>query len=189
MTAVADQPQSVAPVRRGRRTFAIAVALALVLMIILGVLALLLITPGGPQGDASAVSATFLGYTNNAVGTRVAIFNINNRSPLAIRRQWYYEVQVLTNGTWKPEPTVRLPYARGPVIPPNESEVWTIDVPARGGQWRVVFPYVEHQTQFEEMKEVIRKKLGALGFRQRKPRPGYAGFSNEVAPDEAVESR
>jgi hypothetical protein len=183
MTALADQPQSVASVRRGRRTFAIAVALALVLMMILGVLALLLITPGGPQGDASAVSATFLGYKNNAVGTRVAIFRINNRSPLPIRRERYYETHVLTNGTWKPQPSVHLPYARSPVIPPNQSEVWTIDVPAKDGRWRVVFPYVEHQTQFEEMKEAIRKKLRGLGFRLRSARPTYAGFSDEVAPD------
>ena len=182
MTTVADQPKSVVPVRRGRRTFAIAVALAVVLMI-LGLLALLLITPSGPTGDASAVSATFLGYTNNSAGTRVAVFSINNRSQFPIRRERYYETHVLTNGTWAPQPTVHLPYARGPVIPPNQNEVWTIDVPAREGRWRVVFPYVEHQTPFEEMKEAIRKKLRGLGFRSRRPRPTYAGFSDEVAPD------
>ena len=153
---------------------------------ILGLLALLLITPSRPQGDASAVSATFLGYTNNAAGTRVAIFSINNRSPLPIRRERYYETHVLTDGTWKPQPSVHLPYARGPVISPNQSEVWTIDVPAREGRWRVVFPYVEHQTQFEEMKEAIRKKLRGLGFRPRKARPTYAGFSDEVAPDQGA---
>ena len=113
------------------------------------------------------------------------MFSINNRSALPIRRERYYEAHVLTNGTWKPQPTVHLPYARGPVIGPNQSEVWTIDVPAREGRWRVVFPYVEHQTQFEEMKEAIRKKLRGLGFQLRRARPTYAGFSDEVAPDQA----
>ena len=91
---------------------------------------------------------------------------------------------MLTNGAWKPQPVVHLPYARGPVIPPNQSEVWTIDVPGKEGRWRVVFPYVEHQTQFEEMKESIRKKLRGLGFQLRRPRPTYAGFSDEVAPEQ-----
>ena len=181
MTTVADEAQSVAPVRRGRRTFAIAMALAMVLLILGGLLALLLITPDRPQGDASAVSATFLGYTNNAAGARVAVFSISNRSPLPIRRERYYETHVLIDGIWKPQPSVHLPYARSPVIPPNQSEVWAIDVPAKEGRWRVCFPYVEHQTQLEEMKEAIRKKLRGLGFRLRGPRPTYAGFSDEVA--------
>ena len=154
------------------------------LLLGIGLLALLVITPARPVGNAAAVSAAFLGYTNNAAGKRVAIFSINNRSPLPIRRERYYETHVLTGGIWVPQPTVHLPYARGPVIPSNQSEVWTIDVPAREGRWRVCFPYVEHQTQFEEMKEAIREKLRGLGFRLRRARPTYAGFSDEVAPDQ-----
>ena len=108
MTAVADPAQNVVTAQRGPRTFWIGVALVLMLMI-LGLLALLLITPSRPPGDASAVSGTFLGYTNNGAGKR--------------------------------------------------------------------------QTQFEEMKEAIRRKLRGLDFRLRGARPSYAGFSNEVAPD------
>src|SRR5688500_15186369 len=128
MTAVADPPEIVVPALRSGRTFTIGLTMAVVLLGI-GLLVWLVITPARPAGDASAVSGAFLGYTNNADGKQIAIIRINNRSPIAIRRQQYYEVQVLTNGTWRPQPTVHLPYARGPVIPPNESEIWTINAP------------------------------------------------------------
>jgi hypothetical protein len=180
MTAGSDQPQS-GPARRGRRTFAIALALTVVLLGI-GLLALLVITPTKPMGDASAVSAAFLGYTNNAAGKRVAIFSINNRSPLAIRREWYYEVQVLSGTTWAPQPTVRLPWARQPVILPNQSEIWTINAPSADGKWRVWFPYVEHQTRFQDMKETIRRKLRRLGLPLKGTGVTYTGLTDEVDP-------
>src|SRR5688500_12331215 len=179
MTSGLDQPPSIAPARRGR--FAIALALAVVLLGI-GLLVWLVITPAKPAGDASAVSAAFLGYTNNAAGTRVAIFRINNRSPLAIRREWYYEVQVRTGSSWTPQPTVRLPYARGPVILPNQSEIWTIKAPSADGKWRVWFPYVEHQTRFQEMKGTIRRKLRNLGLPLKGTGVTYTGLTDEVEP-------
>src|SRR5688572_26176 len=176
MTTVADEPQSIRrPTRRRPRAFWIGMALVLVLLI-LGVLAFLLITPSRPPGNASAVSATFLGYTNDAAGKRVVTFSINNRSPLAIRRQWYYEVQVLTNGIqrrikstdspnvrrplikFKREPTVRFRYGHGPVIAPNQSEIWTINAPAAEARWRLWFPYVEYHGPVKEMKKKIRRE-------------------------------
>jgi hypothetical protein len=157
------------------------VALVLVLLI-LGVVAFLLITPSRPPGNASAVLATFLGYTNDAAGKRVVTFSINNRSPLAIRRQWYYEVQVLTNGTWKPQPTVHLRYEHGPVIAPNESEIWTIHAPAAEARWRLWFPYVEYHGPVREMKKKIRRELRSLGLRFKDSEPSYMGLTEEVEP-------
>ena len=181
MTSVADETKSVSPARRGPKTFRIGVGLVLVL-IILGLLALLLITPSRPPGDASAVLATFLGYTNNPAGKRVVMFSINNRSPIAIRRQWYYEVQVLANGTWKPQPTVHLPFALGPLIPPNQSEIWTINAPAADGRWRLWFPYVEDHGRLREMKKAIRRKLRGLGLPFKDSEPSYMGLTEEVNP-------
>ena len=156
-------------------------ALVLVLLI-LGVVAFLLITPSRPPGNASAVLATFLGYTNDAAGKRVVTFSINNRSPLAIRRQWYYEVQVLTNGTWKPQPTVHLRYKHGPVIAPNQSEIWTINAPVAEARWRVWFPYVEYHGPIREMKKKIRRELRSLGLRFKDSEPSYMGLTEEVEP-------
>jgi len=183
MTAGADRAQSVSPSRRARRiVLTTVVALAVLL---LALLAGLVMRPNPREGTAVAVSATFVGYTNNAAGTRVVIFSINNRSPLAIRREWYYEVQVLTGGTWAPQPTVRLPYARGPVIPPNQSEIWTINAPSADGKWRVWFPYVEHRTRFQEMKETIRRKLRGLGLPLKGTGVTYTGLTDEVEPPSA----
>src|SRR5688572_7360864 len=183
MTAAADQPRSIRPPRRPR-AFRIAVALVLALMV-LGVLALLLITPSRPPGDASAVSAKFLGYTNNAAGTRVAVFSITNRSSIAIRRQWYYEVQVLTNGTWKPQPTVRFRYGHGPVIAPKQSEIWTINAPVAEGRWRVWFPYVEYHGPMRETKKWVRRELRGLGLPFKDSEPSYMGLTEEVQPPSA----
>lgn len=181
MTAGSDQPLSVVPARCGRRTFAIALALTVMLLGI-GLLALLVITPAKPVGDASAVSAAFLGYTNNAAGKRVAVFSINNRSAIAVRRQWYYEVQVFSGTKWAPQPTVHLPYARGPVIPPNQSEIWTINAPAADGRWRVWFPYVEDHGRLRQMKKTIRGKLRGLGLPFKDSEPSYMGLTPEMDP-------
>jgi hypothetical protein len=181
MTASSDQSQSGVPAHRGRRTFAIALALT-VLLLGIGLLALLVITPARPVGNASAVSAAFLGYTNNAVGKRIAVFSINNRSPIAVRRQWYYEVQVFSGTTWAPQPTVHLPYGLGPIIPPNQSEIWTINAPAAGGKWRVWFPYVEDHGRLRQMKKTIRGKLRGLGLAFKDSEPTYMGLTAEVDP-------
>jgi hypothetical protein len=154
-------------------------------MILGGLLALLLMTPGRPPGDASAVSATFLGYTNNAAGRRVAVFSINNRSPIAIRRQWYCEVQVLTNGTWKPQPTVRFRYRHGPVIAPKQSEIWTINAPSVEGRWRVWFPYVEYHGPMRETRKWVRRKLRSVGLPFKESEPSYMGLTEEVEPPSA----
>jgi hypothetical protein len=163
-----------------RRKFVIAFTLAVVLL--LGLLAVLVMLPNRPPGDASAVFATLVGYTNNPVGKRVAVFNINNRNPVAIRRLWYYEVQVLTGSKWTPQPTVRLPYAHGPVIPPNQSEIWTINAPTADARWRVWFPYEENRTRFREMKETVRRKLRAFGLRFKSHEVTYTGLTPEVEP-------
>jgi len=183
MTARSDQSQSqrAAPARGGRSAFAIALT-ATVMLLGIGLLALLVIPPAKPVGDASAVSAAFLRYTNNTAGEQVAMFSINNRSRIAIRRQWYYEVQVLTNGTWKPEPTVHLRYRHGPVIPPNQSEVWTIAAPAADNRWRLWFPYVEDHGRLRQMKATIRRKLRGLGLPFKDFEPTYMGLTAEVDP-------
>lgn len=181
MTAGSDGRRTVhAP--RGRKAFAIAVA-SVVALVGISLLVLLVIKPTAPEGSAAAVSARFLGYTNNAAGKRVAVFSINNRSPLAIRRQWYYEVQVVSNGTWNPQPTVRFRYGHGPIIPPNQSEIWTIDAPAADSRWRVWFPYVEDHGPWREMKKTIRRKLRGLGLPLKNNEFSYMGLTDEVEPE------
>ena len=167
-----------------------ALSLAIVLLGA-GLLVWLVMKPSIPVGSASAVSGAFIGYTNNAVGQRLAVFSINNRSPLGVRREWYYEVQVLTAGSWVPQATVRLPFARGPVILPNSNEVWTIKAPVADGKWRVWFPYVEHQTRLQEAKETIRRKLRGLGLPFKSSGVTYVGLTDEVEGEtgETVESR
>ena len=167
--------------------FALALVFAVVLLGI-GFVVWVMIKPSKPAGDASAVSAAFLGYTNNGAGKRVAMFSITNRSPIAIRRQWYYEVQVLTNGTWKPQPTVHLPLDHGPIIAPNQSEIWTIDAPAAEGRWRTWFPFVEYHGPVREMKKWIRRELRGLGLPFKDSEATYMGLTEEVEA-EGVESR
>jgi hypothetical protein len=156
--------------------------MVLAVVLLFGLLAVLVMLPTRPRGDASAISTTFVGYTSNAAGKRVAVFSIHNRSPLAIRRQWYYEVQVLTGSKWTPQPTVRLPYAHGPVIPPNQSEIWTINAPVANARWRMWFPYEEDRTRFQEMKETVRRKLRSFGLRFKSHEVTYTGLTPEVEP-------
>jgi hypothetical protein len=175
------RPRCAAPARPRRRTFAVVLALTVALLGI-ALLAWLAINPVAQPGDASAVHAAFLGYTNNAAGKQVVVFSITNRSQLAVRREWYYEVQVLTGGNWAPQPTVQLPYGYGPVIHPNQSEIWTINVPTAAGRWRVWFPYVAYHGRLREMKTAIRRELRGLGLPFKTSGASYIGLTDEVQP-------
>jgi len=128
-----------------------------------------------PVGNATAVSGTFQYYSNDASGSRVAVFKISNHSQLPIRREYYYELHVRSGSGWTNQPTVYLPGRKaGPVVRPNESETFSIKPPAVGNRWRLCFPYEEHESW-------LRRTLRRLGLPVSQ-RPSYAGFSDEIDP-------
>jgi hypothetical protein len=145
-------------------------------VVAIGVLALIFVPDRAPIGNAAAVSGTFLHYTNDASGARLAVFKISNQSRLPIRREHYYEVHVRHRSGWTNFPTVFLPrFAMGPVVRPNKSEVFTIKDPSATSRWRLCYPYVEHESW-------IRRVRAALGLPSKRVVSSYAGFSNEIDP-------
>lgn len=178
MIPVPDEPRSphspVVP-----RIFVL-LAVFVVLLVVL-VLFAFLGSPKPRQGAAPRVSAKFLGYETNAAGMSVATFSINNLSSLPVQRLWYYEIQVRTGSNWVAQPTVRLPYARGPVILPNQSETWTVQAPSVQGKWRIWFPCVEPQSRLQQTSEAIRQKARQFGLPVKGTWIAYEVMSDEVS--------
>jgi hypothetical protein len=141
--------------------------------VVIGILLIIVLDVPAPIGNASAVSGTFQYYSNDASGSRVAVFKISNHSRLPIRREYYYELHVRSGSGWTNQPTVFLPKA-GPVVRPNKSETFSIKAPAVGNRWRLCFPYEEHESW-------LRRTWRGLGLPVSQ-RPSYAGFTDEIDP-------
>jgi hypothetical protein len=139
------------------------------------ILAIIFLPDRAPLGNAAAVLGTFLYYSNDASGSRVAVFRISNHSRLPIRREPYYEIHIWHDG-WTNQPTMYLRNSSPrPVVRPRESEIFSITPPVAGRRWRLCYPYEEHESWLRR----VRKKLGL----PTKHRPGsYAGFTEAIDP-------
>jgi len=141
----------------------------------IGILALIVFLDRAPIGNAAAVTGTFLHYSNDASGVRLAVFRISNQSQLPIQRERYYEVHVRNGPGWTNQPAVHLrATAVRQVVRPGRSEIFAIKAPMSASRWRLCFSYIEHESW-------IRRIWQEFGLRSKQA-GGYAGFSNEVDP-------
>ena len=140
------------------------------------IVAIIFLPDRAPLGNAAAVLGSFLYYSNDASGSRLALFRISNHSRVPIRRERYYEIHIKHDAGWSNQPTVHLRAdSARPVIGPNESEIFSLAAPVVGRRWRLCYPYEEHESWIRR----VRRKLGLPS----KHRPGsYAGFTDEVDP-------
>jgi hypothetical protein len=143
---------------------------------IAAVLAIIFLPDRAPLGNAAAVYGSFLYYSNDASGSRMAVFRISNHSQLPIRRERYYQIDIRDDAGWTNLPTMYLrSTSPRPVVRPTQSEIFSIAVPVAGRRWRLCYPYEEHQSWIRR----VRLKLGLPSKHQ----PGsYAGFTDAVGP-------
>ena len=82
-----------------------------------------------------AVTALFVGYTNDATGGRLAMFALSNKSGATIRRWGHYCPES------QQQPGLRSTLHLGPnvFLAPGQSEVISVSPPTNSGVWRVVF--------------------------------------------------
>jgi hypothetical protein len=113
-----------------KRTLSIIIgSLAILLVSIVAVLAL------SWPASSLQVTVSFVGYTNDTKGVRLATFAVTNQSSATIRR-W---------GTYHPEsqhqPGLRLAFGFGPnvFLAPGQSEIITVPMATNLGKWRGVF--------------------------------------------------
>jgi hypothetical protein len=126
--------------------------------------AALLSTACRPSANAPSVSlqprasVTFLGFTNDASGTRLANFAITNLSQIAVVREPKYLIWVPTlfRG-WTPSSGSLM--ASGRVLQPGASEIVTIKPPAAQTAWRVSF-YVCNDVGIKRLVNATWRFLG-----------------------------
>jgi hypothetical protein len=105
----------------------------------------------------------FLGYTNNTSGTRLALFEVRNRSSFRIVNshfsQWV-EVQTPTG-----QQSFPIKYADAHLaLKPEETGVVQVPVPAIASPWRVVMGYMAVEGDDIQMVRRVREILSDLGF-------------------------
>ena len=82
-----------------------------------------------------ALTATFIAYTNDATGGRLAAFTISNNSHVRIRRWDRYEIEIPDQVGQRPT----IFRGRSIVLDPGQSEAFVIPVPTNQESWRVLF--------------------------------------------------
>jgi hypothetical protein len=108
-----------------------------------------------------AVNITLLSFTNDAAGTRLAVFSATNGTKrLFVRGCSQMEVQ----GKGSNEVTV-VQITNVDYLKPGQSIVFSVRSPARGWAWRLNFYYLGQRTSFENLQEQIAWFLYHRGFR------------------------
>jgi hypothetical protein len=93
--------------------------------------------PGNPYG-----SVTFLGYTNNASGTRLARFAVTNLNAYAVTRSDKCLICVATPGAgWTPQSAFLFPGSGA--LGAGASEIVTVPPPTNRSPWRISL-YFDH---------------------------------------------
>ena len=109
-------------------------ALGTMLVLTAGLLAWLFLREPAGRPD---VSVTFLGYTNDAVGTRLASFAISNASRADVLRITAYQLQIPAPKRWTNIFAGRM--AGDKVLGSGNRETLTIAVPTNVQVWRAWF--------------------------------------------------
>ena len=109
-------------------------ALGAMLVLTAGLLAWLFLREPAGRPD---VSVTFLGYTNDAVGTRLASFAISNASRADVHRFTPYRIQIPSSNRWA---SVSNGWIAGDkVLGIGKFETVTINAPTGVQMWRASF--------------------------------------------------
>ena len=112
-----------------------------VIVVIIGALAawVLFQSPRQRSPNRPDASVTFLGYTNDAPGRRLARFAVTNLSALAVARSPKCLIWIAPSaGGWAPQSVVLFPgFPRSRVLGAGTSEIVTIAPPTNQSPWRI----------------------------------------------------
>jgi hypothetical protein len=124
-------------VRKNTKTMA-DVGLIVLGLFVLASVALVTTALFRPQPPRPAVTAAFLGCTNDNAGTRLASFTVSNQGPSAVRRLSDYRIQIPTAQRWT---NLYDGYLTGgsSVLPSGRSEIVTVVAPTNQPSWRPWF--------------------------------------------------
>lgn len=96
------------------------------------------------------MTVTFMGYTNDTSGTRLASFAVSNAGPSTVQRTSHYWIQIPTAKRWT---NLSDGWLVGSVLAPGSSETVVIPAATNQSSWRVSF-YVSAEVGL--MRDVMR---------------------------------
>ena len=125
-------------------------------------------------------SVTFLGYTNDASGTRLAMFAVTNLSAFAVARSPKCLMWIAPpGGGWLPHSGVLLPgFPRSRVLRASVSETVTLPPPTTQSPWRISIYVSDEIEPGSTLRRLADAALQRIGLRQR-----YGATTRQVDSD------
>lgn len=125
-------------------------------------------SPQPPSGHLDG-SVTFLAYTNDASGARLARFAVTNTSAFAVARLPQCLIcTAASGGPWAPHSGVLLPgFPRNKVLGAGRSELIAVSPPTNQSPWRVSL-YLSNETG---LAWIVKRPLNAILLRLGLPAP------------------
>jgi hypothetical protein len=170
-------------------------------LVILAVAGLVVALSRAPGAASIVASANFLGYTNDAIAGRLAVFKITNHAsiPIDVMGTVYCDIDspavhrsaiqpavfTQTGAGWTNPPSwavVGRGYVRGLAIGRQGSQLLAVTAPAISNRWRLSFPYEKHQSQISRLAGKALTQLQKLGIPAKNRAHSYASWSEEIAP-------
>lgn len=129
-----------------------------------------------PQGRP-AMTVTFVGFTNNAGGARVASFSISNDGARTVQRSGGYRIQIPAGDHWTNLTDGFLPAKR---LRAGTSEVVMLSAPTNQSSWRASFSGRYDEGLVARILAELLIEGQKLGVPLRHRRVGYSVHSDSV---------
>ena len=110
------------------------IALVLLLLVLVGVVA---ITRSPSATTPVRISVAFVGYTNDAAGSRLARFGFTNQSPFTIMRWDLFSTE--RRHQLESAPRSKVFIGQRVFLASGQSDIVVVPVPTMEGSWRAVF--------------------------------------------------
>jgi hypothetical protein len=171
-----------------RKPSAPLISSAIMLVVIGGLVIWVVASPGrrGLSDEIPRGSVTFLGYTNDASGARLAEFKVTNQSEVAVAREPHCVVLFKPSGSvWTPQWAVPISMPpRRIVLAAGMSETLILRPPTNQLPWRISVYFSNQVGPTWPIKRLVNAALPQVGL----PAPyGVATFGADSEPIEGQE--
>jgi len=152
---------------------------AVVITLLLVMLGWIARQPPAPQPK---VSLRFLGYTNDASNSRVAIFTLTNAGPSTAHLLSGYRVYLHDASTPSRRTRVSSGYLPGGarLLRPAASETLAVTPPTNQLPWYVLVSFRADEPPIRDMADSVLEGARSLGIRVRYRQPKYAVMSERL---------
>jgi len=132
-----------------------------------------------PPAGRPAVIVSFIAFTNDAVGTRLAVFAVSNAGPWAVSRGSDYRVQLPSGRRWTDFSEGWFPTG-GSTLKPGLSELVILNAPTNQSEWRIAITSRKQEGVVFGMATELLIEAQKLGLPTRYRRVSYSTFSDLV---------